>query len=151
MDNMNEKVIDNLNHLIAICNDGKYGYQTAAEDADSAALRAMFMEYSTQRAEFVNTLQQEVRRLGGDPDKGGGPLGAIHRAWIDVKSALSSKDNKAVLGACITGEQAAVNAYDNVLEDGGLSPDLRTLLTEQRRSIEEALYRVQSLHDTVES
>lgn len=151
MEDINKKLIDDLNHLITICNDGKYGYQTAAEDADSAALRAMFSEYSAERAEFTQQLKAEIRKFGGDPDHGGGPIGAIHRAWIDVKTALSSKDNKAVLGACITGEKAAVNAYSDVLEKNQLPAETRALLNQQRRNIEETLYKVESLHETIES
>lgn len=148
----NEKLIDQLNHLVAICNDGKYGYETAAEDAESSDLKSMFRNYSTQRTEFVSQLKQHIRSAGGDPDSGGGPLGALHRAWIDVKTALSSKDNKAVLGACITGEKAAIEAYDDVINDSGNIPEnIRQTLTTQRSGIQEALNRVTSMHETVNS
>lgn len=146
---VNERLVDNLNHLISICNDGKYGYETAAEDADSPELKSIFMGYSAQRAGYVTELKQFVRSAGGDPDKGGGPLGALHRAWIDVKSALSSKDNKAVLGACITGEEAAVKAYDEVLNETNTPSNIRDILMRQRTGIQEALNKVQSLHNTV--
>ena len=94
MEDSNKKLIDDLNHLVTICNDGKYGYETAAEDADSAALRAMFSGYSAERAEFTQQLKEEIRKFGGDPDHGGGPLGAIHRAWI---ACLIPQMNPAVL------------------------------------------------------
>lgn len=148
----NEKLIDSLNHLVAICNDGKYGYETAAEDAESSELKSMFMGYSAQRAAYATELKQYIRSAGGDPDKGGGPLGALHRAWIDVKSALTSKDNKAVLGACITGEKAATEAYDDVINDSNYLPDnVRETLRAQRSGIQEALNRVTSLQQTVNS
>lgn len=151
MENLNKKLIDDLNHLVTICNDGKYGYETAAEEADSAALRSMFSGYSAERAEFTKQLKAEIRKLGGDPEQGGGPLGAMHRAWINVKTALSSKDNKAVLSACITGEKAAVNAYSDVLKENELPAETRALLNQQRRDIEETLNKVEGLHDTIES
>ncbi|MEO8795690.1 MAG: PA2169 family four-helix-bundle protein [Daejeonella sp.] len=151
MENINEKLVNELNHLLTICNDGQYGYETAAKDADSAALKAMFMGYSSERADYAGKLRQQISLAGGNPDEGGGPLGAVHRAWIDVKSALSSKDNKAVLGACVTGEKAAVNAYNDVLEHNDLPAELRSILNEQRRNVEEALNKVQGLHDTIES
>jgi len=151
MEHINKELIDGLNHLVTICMDGKYGYEVAAEDADSAALRAMFSGYSAERALFSQQLKAEIKKFGGDPEHGGGPLGAIHRAWIDVKTALSSKDNKAVLGACITGEKAAVNAYNDVLKKNELPAETRALLNEQRRNIEEALNKVEGLHDMIES
>lgn len=151
MEDLNKKLIDDLNHLVTICNDGKYGYETAAEEADSAALRSMFSAYSAERAEFTQQLKTQISKLGGNPEQGGGPVGAMHRAWIDVKTALSSKDNKAVLGACITGEKAAVNAYSDVLEKNELPAETRTILNQQRRNIEETLNKVEGLHDTIES
>jgi uncharacterized protein (TIGR02284 family) len=151
MEDLNKQLIDDLNHLITICNDGKYGYETAAEDADSAALRAMFSGFSAERSEYSQQLKAEIRKLGGDANHGGGPLGAIHRAWIDVKTALTSKDNRAVLGACITGEKAAVKAYNSVLKNNELPAETRALLNEQRRNIEEALNKVEGLHETIES
>ena len=151
MEHINKELTDGLNHLVMICNDGKYGYEVAAEDADSAALRDMFSGYSAERARFSQQLKAEIRKFGGNSDHGGGPLGAIHRAWIDVKTALSSKDNKAVLGACITGEKAAVNAYNEVLKKNELPVETRALLNEQRRNIEEALNKVEGLHNMIES
>ena len=151
MEMMNENLIDNLNHLVSICNDGRYGYETAAEDAGSTELKSMFMGYSAQRAQYVTELKACIRGLGGDPEKGGGPLGALHRAWIDVKTALSSKDDKAVLGACLTGEKAAINAYDDVLNDSNCPHDIRDMLIRQRSGIQEALSKVKTLHHTVGS
>lgn len=149
MENQNEKLVAQLNHLITICNDGKYGYETAAEDAESPTLKAMFLSYCAERAQFSSALRQEIINAGGDPDKGGGPLGAIHRAWIDVKAAISTKEDKAVLGACITGEKAALHAYNEVLEESYSPGTLRELLLEQRYSIEEALNKVEALHESV--
>ena len=111
----------------------------------------MFSEYSVERAGYARVLEQEIRNAGDEPDTGGGPLGAVHRAWIDVKSALSSKDNKAVLGACVTGEKAALNAYNDILEKNDLPAELRAILNQQRRSVEDALNKVEGLHNTIES
>jgi len=151
MENSNKELVKHLNHLVTICNDGVYGYQNAAEDADSEALRAMFYEYSAQRRTAISQLNREITKLGGTTDEGGGPLGAMHRAWMDLRAALSTKDNKAVLGACVTGEKAAINAYDNILSEDYLPVELRSILTEQRLDIHDALYQVETLHQTIES
>lgn len=150
MENDGQKLIDHLNHLITICNDGKYGYETAAEDAGSAALRSTFIAHSTERGQFADALKAEVIKLGGIPDEGGGPVGALHRAWIDVKTALTSNDNKTVLSACMTGDTAALNAYDEVLNDPVLTPELRVMLLNQRREVEDALRETTVLHNTIE-
>jgi uncharacterized protein (TIGR02284 family) len=151
MEEVNKSVIDDLNYLITICNDGKYGYQEAAEDADSAVLRAMFAGYSAERAEFSEQLIVEVQKLGGNPDRNGGPFGGVHRAWMNVKTALSAKDSRAVLAACITGEQAAIKAYSAVLKKNQVAAETRALLNQQRSNIEETLNTVEGLYDTIES
>lgn len=151
MEQVNKIVIDDLNHLITICTDEKDGYQEAAGDADSAMLRSMFAGYSAERAEFSEQLKAEVRKLGGNPRNNGGPFGTVHRAWMDVKAALSARDNKAVLGACITGEREAIKAYSAVLKKNLVAPETRAVLNQQRSTIEETLNTVEGLFETIES
>jgi len=135
-----------LQRLLSICNDGKEGYKNAADNAETGELKALFTTYSIQRAEFADKLKTCIRETGGDPDnESGGPLGAMHRTWIDIKSALAGRDNKAVLEACITGEKAAVDAYDNALENSNMTIEMRQILMQQRSQINEALQHIQKL------
>ena len=146
METRNDELIEELKHLLHIANDGKEGYKTAAEDADSAELKALFTTYSIQRSEFEMELKSCLQQLGAASDnESGGPLGALHRVWMDVKTALTSNDNHAILDACITGEKAAIEAYDKVLADTSLSPEMREILTSQRADISESLRNVQNL------
>jgi uncharacterized protein (TIGR02284 family) len=146
METRNEELIDGLKHLLHIANDGKEGYKTAADDADSAELKALFTTYSIQRSEFEMELKSCIRQLGADSDNdSGGPLGAIHRIWMDIKTAVTGNDNHAILDACITGEKAAVEAYDKVLLNSSLPQEMRETLTSQRSSISECLTNVQTL------
>jgi uncharacterized protein (TIGR02284 family) len=146
MENINDDLIDGLKHLLHIANDGKEGYKTAAEDADSAELKALFTTYSIQRSEFEMELKSCLQQLGASSDnESGGPLGAIHRVWMDVKTALTGNDNHAILDACITGEKAAIEAYDKVLSNTTLSQEMRETLNSQRSDISECLRNVQNL------
>jgi uncharacterized protein (TIGR02284 family) len=146
METRNEELIDGLKHLLHIANDGKEGYKTAADDADSAELKALCTTYSIQRSEFEMELKSCIRQLGADSDNdSGGPLGAIHRVWMDIKTAVTGNDNHAILDACITGEKAAVEAYDKVLLNSSLPQEMRETLTSQRSSISECLTNVQTL------
>ncbi|WP_423146589.1 ferritin-like domain-containing protein [Rubrolithibacter danxiaensis] len=146
METPKEKLISHLNHLITICNDGKHGYSVAAKDAESEDLKGIFYSYSVNREEFANALRAEVNKLGGEPDLSGGPIGALHRAWIDIKSTLSTNDDKAILDSCITGERAAVNAYREVLSDALLPADIQNLASIQSVRVEEALQRMEALY-----
>ena len=147
MENRNEDLIQGLKHLLHIANDGKEGYKTAADDADSAELKAIFTTYSIQRSEFEMELKSLLRQLDADADnESGGPLGALHRVWMDIKTALTTNDNHAILDACITGEKAAIEAYDKVLTDTSVSPEMRETLSSQSSDIQESLSNIQNLH-----
>ena len=144
-------IADDLKRLLSICNDGREGYKNAADNAETGELKALFTTYSIQRAEFADKLRTCIRHHGSDPDNiSGGPLGAMHRTWIDIKSALAGRDNHAVLDACITGEKVAVDAYDKVLEKNGLNLEVRQMLMQQRSQIGEALQHIQKLEHQYE-
>ena len=74
----NEEVISTLNDLIETCRDGQNGFQTAADGVKNPELKQLFNSYSRQRASFVGELQDEVRRLGSDPENSGSVAGALH-------------------------------------------------------------------------
>ncbi|WP_069659072.1 ferritin-like domain-containing protein [Arcticibacter eurypsychrophilus] len=148
MGNFNEKSIDNLMHLLSICNDGKQGYKTAAEDVDSTELKTLFSMYSIQRAEFEMQLKKAIHQLGGNPDnETGGSIGTLHRVWMDIKTTFTKNDDAAILEACVTGEKSALEAYDKGLTDLGLDAEIATALADQRTGIADCLKNIQILKD----
>src|SRR5918998_6242653 len=96
----NDNVISTLNGLIETCRDGQNGFQTAAEGVERSELKTLFHGYSQQRARFVGELQDEVRRLGGDPENSGSVAASLHRGWIDIKAAVTGRDDGAILSEC---------------------------------------------------
>src|SRR5918999_4126680 len=104
----NEEVISTLNNLIETCRDGQNGFQTAAEGVQKSELKTLFHTYSQQRARFAGELQDEVRRLGGDPEDSGSVAASLHRGWMGLKSVISGSDDAAILAECERGEDSAV-------------------------------------------
>ncbi len=146
MENNNKKLVDKLNHLISIANDGKYGYKTAAEEVDDVTLKQLFTQYSAERETYAEELKRRVASLGNSSDEeGGGPLGALHRTWIDLKSTLTSGDREAILKACVTGEEAAVKAYRKAIDEDYIDSNIRQVLTTQLSGVEAALNSIRSL------
>src|SRR5215211_4138329 len=107
----NDSVISTLNGLIETCKDGQYGFKEAAEGVERSDLKSLFYEFSQQRAEFAGVLQGLVRTLGGDAEDSGSVSGAVHRSWIDIKSAVTGRDEEAILNECERGEDYAKDAY----------------------------------------
>lgn len=144
MENTNQKVIDTLNHLIAIAYDGKNGYMNAAESVKEEGIRNSFEHFSQERENYIIQLQQQVIRLGGEAQDNGGPLGALHRTWMDMKSIFTSGDKDAIVNACITGEETAIKEYRDALEEPYITGNIKQLLAEQLRGVESALARVRA-------
>lgn len=112
-----DDTIHRLNELIHINKDGESGFQTAAENIKNTELESMFEGWAKQHAKFAGELQQEVKRLGGDYTDSGTVGGALHRGWLDVKSALSGHSAAAILKSCEAGEDSAVAAYARAAAD----------------------------------
>lgn len=147
----NKKVIEDLKGLVNIVNDGKEGYLSASEATDSVELRDLFLRLSSQRVGYANELKNHITLHGGvSENEEGGILGVLHRTWIDIKEALSSKEDTAILSAIETGEQAAIEKYDRVLEDFATHADHIGLLQKQRTGILEALKEIETYHIRLE-
>lgn len=141
-----DDVISTLNGLIETCKDGQDGFKTAAEGVSDPTTKSLFYEYSQQRSQFAGELQTEVRNLGGDPEKSGSVAAALHRGWIDIKSAVTGKDEHAILAECERGEDSAVSTYKDALEET-LPTNVVTLIQQQLQAIQAAHNRVRDLRD----
>jgi uncharacterized protein (TIGR02284 family) len=137
-------VISTLNNLIETCRDGQNGFQTASEGVTNSELKTLFLGYSQQRAQFAGELQSEVRRLGGDPENTGSVAASLHRGWINIKSAVTGKDEAAVIAECERGEDSAVRNYKDALAEN-LPENIRAIVQSQYTQVQEAHDRVRSL------
>ncbi|MBA3756625.1 MAG: PA2169 family four-helix-bundle protein [Nitrosomonas sp.] len=146
----NEKNINILNGLIETSRDGVEGFKKCAEDAHDPKLKAYFQDRARSCEEAVRTLSEEVGKNGGEPDKGGTSLGALHRVWIDFKTAFTNKDNLAVLEECEKAEDVALAAYEDALNED-LPETLRSLITQQLEGVKENHDRVRQLRIEAEN
>ena len=85
-----KEIISTLNNLIETLKDGQEGFQQSAGGVDDPQLKTIFDALSLQRSKFAGELQSEVIKLGDpDPEDSSSATGAMHRAWINVKSAVT--------------------------------------------------------------
>ena len=141
-----EEVVSNLQVLLSLLNDGKEGYQHAAEITDNMELKTVFLELEGERIVYASELKEHIATHGGEAgNESGGILGGLHRGWLTVKGLLTSKEDKAVLEAITTGEKAAITKYDEYIADYADHADHLELLKGQRAGIEEALARIEGL------
>ncbi len=138
------ETIKALNYLIGTCIDGENGYREAADEATSSDLKTRLLRLGQQRAQFRGELEQEVLRLGGDPKESGSAGAALHRTWLNVRDAVTGKDDEAILKESQRGEKAALDNYDDVL-GRDISADLRETIARQQGQIQQAYSELENL------
>ena len=143
----NDDVISTLNGLIETCKDGQNGFKEAAEGVERSDLKSLFYEFSQQRSQFAGELQSLVQSLGGDPENTGSVAAAIHRGWINIKSAVTGKDDGAILSECERGEDSAKNTYKNATEEALPANVMETVQT-QYQAVLSAHDRIKALRDS---
>jgi uncharacterized protein (TIGR02284 family) len=136
-----------IGDLIETLKDGQEGFKQAAEGVKDPQLKSLFDEYSRQRARFAVELRSKVQ----SPDKResemtGSAAGALHRGWINLKSAVTRGDDHAILAECERGEDSAVEEFSKAL-DNGLSAPVQEIVSRQCAEIKQAHDRVKHLRD----
>ena len=143
----NDDVISCLNGLIETCKDGQEGFKDAAEAVKDSDLKTVFFEFSQQRAQFGAVLTELVRELGGDPTKSGSTAGALHRGWIELKSAITGGSEEGILNEAERGEDSAKDAYKSALEKN-LPANIADVVRQQASAVQAAHNRVRELRNT---
>jgi uncharacterized protein (TIGR02284 family) len=142
----NQKTI--IDDLIETLKDGQEGFKQAAEGVKDPRLKSIFNQYSQQRSRFAAELQSQAQSLGErEPKASSSAAGALHRTWINLKSAVTSGDDHAVLAECERGEDSAVEEYKKAIENG-LSAPVREVVSQHYVEIKRAHDHIKTLRDT---
>ncbi len=116
-----------LNTLIETCKDGERGLLHAAELVKSPALKTFFTDTASRRAQLAAELLPHAQRLGGAETADGTTGATLHRKWMDVRSALSGHDDRAVAAEAERGDSITVLAFKRAVE-GALPATVRDLV-----------------------
>ena len=147
-----KEIISTVNSLIETLKDGQEGFRQAAEAVKDPELKSLFSEYSMQRSRFAGELQNEAIRLGEhEPEESSSTAGAMHRAWINLKSAITSNDDHAILAECERGEDSAVKEYREAMEKEELSSPIRDIISRQFAQVQTAHDRIKQLRDATKA
>ena len=142
-----KEIISTLNNLIETLKDGQEGFKQSASGVDDPQLKTMFDTLSLQRSRFAGELQNEVVNLGEpDPENSSSTTGAMHRTWINIKSAVTNRDRHAILAEAERGEDTAVAAYKDAL-DHDLPAPIRDIVSRQSAEVKVAHDKVRNLRD----
>jgi uncharacterized protein (TIGR02284 family) len=143
--------VTTLNSLIATTIDSINGYQESAEALESPRFRELFQTLARDRQQVVPQLQAEVARLGGNPEDDGTVLAAAHRTFVDLKSAVTGRDDKAVINEVERGEDHIKHKFEAALNDSDLSASARSVVSQAYESVRRGHDQVRDLKHALEA
>ena len=138
MDNQDQ--ITALNTLIATLIDSVTGYEDAASNSEAGRFQQLFRERASERSGVVEDLRAEVRRLGGNPEDDGSFLGKSHQRFLDLKAAITGRDEQAIINEVERGEDYLKEKFETALNSDALTGESRAV-------VERAYQSVRSGHD----
>ncbi len=145
--NTNDEVISILNSLIETCKDGEEGFRTAGDAVENPDIRTLFHLFGQQRARFASELNNEVLRHGGEPAESGHVAASLHRGWLHLKTAITGKNETAIIDECERGEDVAMAAYQDALKKQ-LPSDLLSMVEEQYAAVRHSHETVRGMKRT---
>lgn len=117
-----------LNTLIATLLDSVEGYTKAAGDVENERLGTIFADRARERREVASRLQAVVAEHGGKPEDDTSTMGAIHRTFFDLKTAITGRDNEAIVAEVERGEDYLKGKFELAMKDADLSPAARAAI-----------------------
>lgn len=150
---MNEhgKQISTLNTLIATTIDSVKGYEDAASNSEAGRFQQMFRDRASERQRVVEQLRDEVHRLGGNPEDDGSFLGATHQRFLDLKAAITGRDDKAIINEVERGEDYLKEKFETALNSDELSGESRSVVESCFQSVKQGHDQMSQLKHGLEA
>ena len=140
-----------LKTLTSTLNDSVNGYRDAAENAEGSQFQQIFRDNASERERVAGELAGEVRRLGGTPDEDGTVLGKTHQAWLDLKAAVTGRDDKANINEVERGEDYLKEKFEAALKEDVLAPESRTVVERAYQSVRKGHDQISQLKHGLEA
>lgn len=143
--------LDILHDLVEINNDRIEGYSKAIEllpGGQHTDLRTIFEKYRDQSSDFKAEIAPLVLQIGQELTGHTRLSGKIFRAWMTLKTALTSADRANILELAARGEDEFINVYTNFIENEiGVDNPIYEMLLRQSQEQRAAYDHIKMLHD----
>lgn len=144
---LDDATIDKLQMLIRYNIDASEGFQKSSQEMENPHLAGLFRDLAQERAAMATELQEYVEWNNEEAQDDGSVKAAVHRAWIDIRSRLSSGDPSSILTEVERGEDAIKRTYEDVLKNIPGNP-LNDVIQQQYSRVKSAHARICDLRDS---
>jgi uncharacterized protein (TIGR02284 family) len=127
------------------------GYRDAAQNAEGSQFQELFRRMADDRSRVAEDLRSEIRRLGGNPPDDGSFLGATHQRFLDLKAAITGRDDQAIINEVERGEDYLKEKFETALNSDDLPVESRSVIERAYQSVREGHDRVRDLKHGLEA
>jgi uncharacterized protein (TIGR02284 family) len=140
-----------LNTLTATLIDSVNGYRDAAADSDAGRFQEIFRQRADERSRLAEDLRAEVSRLGGNAEDDGSLLGKAHQRFMDLKAAITGRDDKAIINEVERGEDYLKEKFETALNNTDLPAESRSVVERVYQSVREGHDQIRDLKHGMEA
>jgi uncharacterized protein (TIGR02284 family) len=142
----NDNAIRVVRSVVQVLYDGQKGMAAIGSELKDESAKTYFLQETQVRAEYAAELENELHRLGvHDVHEGGTAVGAVQRAWGDIKAKLGGSDHT-LLETAEQGEDDAKQKYADALKES-LPGNIADVLRRQQQHILASHNLVRDLRD----
>lgn len=141
--------VSTLETLTSTLIDSVNGYRDAAADAEGHQFQQLFREMADERSQIAEDLRSEIRRLGGNPPDDGSFLGKTHQRFMDLKAAITGRDDKAIINEVERGEDYLKDKFETAL-NSDTDPQVRSAIERAYQSVRRGHDRVRDIKHGLE-
>jgi len=145
------KGVDTLESLTTTLIDSVNGYRDAAQNAEGTKFQELFRRNADERSRIVEELRTEIRRLGGDAPDDGSLLGTTHQRFLDLKAAVTGRDDKAIINEVERGEDHLKEKFEAALNSQDIAAESRTVIERAYQSVRQGHDQISSLKHGLEA
>lgn len=143
--------VGTLETLTTTLIDSVNGYRDAAQNAEGTKFQELFRRNADERSRIVEELRSEIRRLGGNAPDDGSFLGATHQRFLDLKAAVTGRDDKAIINEVERGEDYLKEKFEAALGATDTAPETRSVIERAYQSVRQGHDQISSLKHGLEA
>ncbi|GAA4012185.1 PA2169 family four-helix-bundle protein [Sphingomonas swuensis] len=130
----NNASVGTLETLTTTLIDSVNGYRDAAQNAEGSKFQEIFRRNADERSRVAEELRSEISRLGGNAPDDGSFLGSTHQRFLDLKAAVTGRDDKAIINEVERGEDYLKEKFEAAL-GADIAPETRTVIERAYQSV----------------